>query len=170
MALFCDIYHFTPQTVVVDAHPGYVSHQLGETLAAQWNIPCVDVLHHHAHLVACLAEHGWPREGGAVIGVALDGLGYGADGQLWGGECLRVDYTSCEYIGGLPAVALPGGDLASRQPWRNLLAQLQRYVPIGNICLRVRLFLSQREGYWRGRLSGGLMRRWPPPLGAYLMQ
>ncbi|CQJ65542.1 hydrogenase maturation protein [Yersinia intermedia] len=129
VALFCDIYHFTPQTVVVDAHPGYVSHQLGETLAAQWNIPCVDVLHHHAHLVACLAEHGWPREGGAVIGVALDGLGYGADGQLWGGECLRVDYTSCEYIGGLPAVALPGGDLASRQPWRNLLAQLQRYVP-----------------------------------------
>ncbi|OWF83051.1 carbamoyltransferase HypF [Yersinia frederiksenii] len=131
LALFCDIYHFTPQSVVVDAHPGYVSHQFGKEWAAQQNIPCVEVLHHHAHLAACLAEHGWPREGGAVIGLALDGLGYGAEGQLWGGECLRVDYVNCEHIGGLPAVALPGGDLASRQPWRNLLAQLQRFVPLG---------------------------------------
>ncbi|MGT3242969.1 carbamoyltransferase HypF [Yersinia enterocolitica] len=129
LALFCDIYHFTPQTVVVDAHPAYVSHQFGREWAAQHNIPCVEVLHHHAHLVACLAEHGWPRQGGAVIGLALDGLGYGAEGMLWGGECLRVDYVNCEYVGGLPAVALPGGDLASRQPWRNLLAQFQRFVP-----------------------------------------
>ncbi|CNI73641.1 carbamoyltransferase HypF [Yersinia mollaretii] len=129
LALFCQIYHFTPQAVVVDAHPAYVSHQWGKAWAAQQNIPCVTVLHHHAHLVACLAEHGWPREGGAVIGLALDGLGYGAEGQLWGGECLRVDYSDCEYVGGLPAVAMPGGDLASRQPWRNLLAQWQRFVP-----------------------------------------
>ena len=129
LALFCDIYHFTPQAVVVDAHPAYVSHQWGQEWAAQHNIPCVEVLHHHAHLVACLAEHGWPRQGGAVIGLALDGLGYGAEGKLWGGECLRVDYVNCEYVGGLPAVALPGGDLASHQPWRNLLAQFQRFVP-----------------------------------------
>ncbi|CNG88548.1 carbamoyltransferase HypF [Yersinia kristensenii] len=129
LALFCDIYHFTPQAIVVDAHPGYVSHQFGKEWAAQQNIPCIAVLHHHAHLAACLAEHGWPRQGGAVIGLALDGLGYGADGHLWGGECLLVDYVNCEYVGGLPAVALPGGDLASRQPWRNLLAQFQRFVP-----------------------------------------
>ncbi|AHM71972.1 carbamoyltransferase HypF [Yersinia hibernica] len=129
LALFCDIYHFTPQAMVVDAHPGYVSHRLGKEWAAQQNIPCIEVLHHHAHLAACLAEHGWPRQGGTVIGLALDGLGYGADGHLWGGECLRVDYENCEYVGGLPAVALPGGDLASRQPWRNLLAQWQRFVP-----------------------------------------
>lgn len=129
LALFCDIYHFTPQAIVVDAHPGYVSHQFGKEWAAQQNIPCIAVLHHHAYLAACLAEHGWPRQGGAVIGLALDGLGYGADGHLWGGECLLVDYVNCEYVGGLPAVALPGGDLASRQPWRNLLAQLQRFVP-----------------------------------------
>ncbi|AKP33076.1 carbamoyltransferase HypF [Yersinia aleksiciae] len=129
LTLFCQIYHFTPQTVVVDAHPNYVSHQLGKQWAAQRDTPCVAVLHHHAHLAACLAEHGWPRDGGAVIGLALDGLGYGAEGQLWGGECLLVDYSNCEYLGGLPAVALPGGDLASRQPWRNLLAQWQRFVP-----------------------------------------
>lgn len=129
LALFCDIYHFTPQAVVVDAHPGYTSHQFSKEWAAQQNIPCTEVLHHHAHLAACLAEHGWPRQGGAVIGLALDGLGYGAQGKLWGGECFIVDYVNCEYVGGLPAVALPGGDLASRQPWRNLLAQFQRFVP-----------------------------------------
>ena len=129
LALFGQIYHFTPQVVVVDAHPAYVSHHVGTQWAVQRDIPCVAVLHHHAHLVACLAEHGWPRDGGAVVGLALDGLGYGAGGQLWGGECLLVDYSSCEYVGGLPAVALPGGDLASRQPWRNLLAQWQRFVP-----------------------------------------
>lgn len=129
LALFGQIYHFTPQVVVVDAHPAYVSHQVGTQWAVQRDIPCVAVLHHHAHLAACLAEHGWPRDGGAVIGLALDGLGYGAEGQLWGGECLLVDYSNCEYLGGLPAVALPGGDLASRQPWRNLLAQWQRFVP-----------------------------------------
>ncbi|EEP92059.1 hydrogenase maturation protein [Yersinia kristensenii] len=64
LALFCDIYHFTPQAIVVDAHPGYVSHQFGKEWAAQQNIPCIAVLHHHAHLAACLAEHGWPRQGG----------------------------------------------------------------------------------------------------------
>lgn len=48
---------------------------------------------------------------------------------MWGGECLRVNYRECEHLGGLPAVALPGGDLAAKQPWRNLLAQCLRFVP-----------------------------------------
>lgn len=129
MALFGEIYGVVPQAIAIDAHPGYLSHQQGQTLAHEMAIPCVTTLHHHAHLVACLAEHAWPRNGGKVIGLALDGLGYGLGGQLWGGECLLVDYQHCQHFGGLPAVALPGGDVASRQPWRNLLAQLQRFVP-----------------------------------------
>ena len=48
---------------------------------------------------------------------------------MWGGECLRVNYRECEHLGGLPAVALAGGDLAAKQPWRNLLAQCLRFVP-----------------------------------------
>lgn len=128
-ALFTDIYRFTPQAIVVDAHPGYLSHQLGQQLAQQQAIPCISVLHHHAHIVACLAEHQWPRDGGAVIGLALDGIGYGGESRWWGAECLRVDYARCQYLGGLPAVALPGGDMAARQPWRNLLAQWQAFVP-----------------------------------------
>lgn len=129
LALFGEIYGVVPQAIAIDAHPGYLSHQQGQALTTERAIPCVTTLHHHAHLVACLAEHGWPRDGGKVIGLALDGLGYGLGGQLWGGECLLADYQHCEHLGGLPAVALPGGDVAARQPWRNLLAQLQRFVP-----------------------------------------
>ncbi len=87
-------------------------------------LPVQRVLHHHAHIAACLAEHRWPRDGGAVIALALDGIGMGEGGALWGGECLLVDYERCERLGGLPAVALPGGDLAARQPWRNLAGAL----------------------------------------------
>ncbi|MFC3396170.1 carbamoyltransferase HypF [Brenneria rubrifaciens] len=129
VALFEDIYHFVPRAIVVDAHPGYISHQWGKALARQRQIPCIEVLHHHAHIVACMGEHQWPRDAGPVVGLALDGIGFGADGAWWGGECLLADYAQCQPIGGLPAVALPGGDLAARQPWRNLLAQWLRFVP-----------------------------------------
>ncbi|ACS86300.1 carbamoyltransferase HypF [Musicola paradisiaca] len=127
-ALFADVYRFTPQAMVVDAHPGYVSHRWGKQQAQALQIPCIEVLHHHAHIVACMAEHQRPRDAGPVIGLALDGIGYGADGQWWGGECLLVDYAHCRHLGGLPPVALPGGDLAARQPWRNLLAQYLAFV------------------------------------------
>lgn len=129
IALFQDIYQFTPEAIVTDAHPAYVSRQMGATLAKKLNIPHIETTHHHAHIVSCMAEHTHPRTAGPVIGLALDGLGYGTNGNLWGGECLLVDYAHCQHLGGLPAVALPGGDLAARQPWRNLLAQLLQFVP-----------------------------------------
>lgn len=108
-----------------DAHPGYRSAKWANEMA----LPTQTVLHHHAHAAACLAENGWPLEGGDVIALTLDGIGMGENGALWGGECLRVNYLTCEHLGGLPAVALPGGDLAARQPWRNLLAHCQAFVP-----------------------------------------
>ncbi|EMF0718768.1 carbamoyltransferase HypF [Citrobacter freundii] len=125
LRLIQNIYDFTPQRIVCDAHPGYVSSQW----AREMNLPIETVLHHHAHAVACLAEHGWPLDGGDVIALTLDGIGMGENGALWGGECLRVNYCECEHLGGLPAVALVGGDLAAKQPWRNLLAQCLRFVP-----------------------------------------
>ena len=119
------IYDFTPQAVVADFHDGYRSSQWALTSG----LPVQRVLHHHAHIAACLAEHDWPLDGGEVIAMALDGIGIGESGALWGGECLRVSYRHCEHLGGLPAVALPGGDLAARQPWRNWLAQCLAFVP-----------------------------------------
>ncbi|EAX8240144.1 carbamoyltransferase HypF [Salmonella enterica] len=125
LRLIQSIYDFTPERIVCDAHPGYVSSQW----ASEMCLPAETVLHHHAHAAACLAEHGWPLDGGEVIALTVDGIGMGENGALWGGECLRVNYRECEHLGGLPAVALPGGDLAAKQPWRNLLAQCLRFVP-----------------------------------------
>ncbi len=125
LGLMQAIYDFTPQAVVADAHDGYRSSHWAEHSP----LPVQRVLHHHAHIAACLAEHDWPLDGGEVIAMALDGIGMGENGALWGGECLRVSYRECEHLGGLPPVALPGGDLAAKQPWRNLLAQCLAFVP-----------------------------------------
>ncbi|MBO4146915.1 carbamoyltransferase HypF [Enterobacter ludwigii] len=125
LALMQQIYTFQPERVVCDAHPGYHSRQWAHEQA----LPVDTVLHHHAHAAACLAENGWPLDGGDVIALTMDGIGMGENGALWGGECLRVNYCDCEHLGGLPAVALPGGDLAAVQPWRNLLAHCLAFVP-----------------------------------------
>lgn len=119
------LHDFEPELVACDAHPGYLSTQLARR---RFGARLVAVGHHHAHIAACLGEHGWPLEGGPVLGIALDGLGlgHGADGraQLWGGEFLRADYRSCTRIGTFKPVALIGGDLAAREPWRNTYAHL----------------------------------------------
>lgn len=121
LADYLDYYHFTPDIVACDRHPGYASTQLGGRRYAD-RLHHVD--HHHAHIAACLGEVGWPRDGGKVLGIALDGIGLGDDGTLWGGEFLHADYADCERIGTLKPVALLGGDLAAREPWRNTYAQI----------------------------------------------
>ena len=126
LELFQQIYQFKPDIIAVDAHPGYFSSSIGKQLAEQQQIPFIEVLHHHAHIVSVMAEQHCNEP---VIGLALDGIGMGENGQLWGGECLLVDYQHSQYLGGLPAVALPGGDLAAKQPWRNWLAHLHQFVP-----------------------------------------
>lgn len=124
--LFCQIYQFKPDLIAVDAHSGYFSSKTGKNLAQKLSVPYAEVLHHHSHIAAVLAEHHCHEK---VIGLALDGIGMGDNGQLWGGECLLVDGEQSQHLGGLPAVALPGGDLAATQPWRNWLAHLQKFVP-----------------------------------------
>ncbi len=89
-----------------DLHPGYASRRL----AGELGLPCEAVQHHHAHVAACLAEHGRP---GPAIGVAFDGTGYGSDGAIWGGEVLIADLVAFERIGHLEYLPLPGGDAAT---------------------------------------------------------
>lgn len=124
--LFSHIYQFKPDVIAVDAHPGYFSSGTGKQLAQKLDVPCIEILHHHAHIASVLAEYHCHQP---VIGLALDGIGMGENHQLWGGECLFVDGANCRHLGGLPAVALPGGDLAATQPWRNWLAHLHQFVP-----------------------------------------
>jgi hydrogenase maturation protein HypF len=96
---------------------------LAETEAAV----LVPVQHHHAHLAACLAEHGVALDAPPVLAAIFDGLGLGDDGALWGGEFLLGGYKSCTRLGCFQPVALPGGTQAMREPWRNTYAQLLHY-------------------------------------------
>lgn len=123
LADYLRFYDFEPHVVACDAHPGYLATQLASHGQVPGSSP-VMVAHHHAHVAACLGEHGWPLEGGRVLGVALDGIGMGDGGQLWGGEFLLADYRDCERVGTFKPVALLGGDAAAREPWRNTYAHL----------------------------------------------
>ncbi|MEV4399337.1 carbamoyltransferase HypF [Nonomuraea sp. NPDC049607] len=101
-----------PRLVAHDLHPEYLSTKYALGLD---DVELVGVQHHHAHIASCLADNG---EEGPVIGVALDGLGLGSDGTLWGGELLVADLRGFERAGHLEALPMPGGAAAVRQPWR----------------------------------------------------
>ncbi len=113
------LFQATPELVVHDLHPGYLTTQW----ALRQNIPLLGVQHHHAHLVACLAEN---REEGPAIGLILDGTGYGTDGTIWGGELLIGDAAGVERFASLESMPLPGGDAAVIHPWRLALGYLHR--------------------------------------------
>lgn len=112
----------TPAIVAVDAHPGYRSRALGQKLAEQQSWLLETVWHHHAHIAATMVENGWQQ--GPVLGLALDGTGYGPDGTLWGCEILVCDYAHMARVGHLATVPMPGGEKAAREPWRMLLSHL----------------------------------------------
>lgn len=106
------LFRVEPTVAVHDLHPGYLSTRLADDLGLARSIP---VQHHHAHIAAVAAEHGVTTP---VVGLAFDGTGYGDDGQVWGGEVLVCDLSGYRRAGQLRYVALPGGDLAAREPWR----------------------------------------------------
>jgi hydrogenase maturation protein HypF len=119
----CALQRVSPEVVVSDAHPGYLSRRWAADAAAARGIEHVLVGHHHAHLASLLAEHQVPP-GEPVLGVVLDGTGYGADGTIWGGELLLGNYEAVERVGHLRPIALPGGDAAIRHPARTAAAHL----------------------------------------------
>lgn len=112
------IFGVRPQIVAHDLHPQYLSTRVALEMDG---VETVAVQHHHAHIAACLAEHG---EMGPVLGVAYDGSGYGGDGTMWGGELLIADRVSATRVGHLDQVRMPGGAAAIREPWRMAVAHL----------------------------------------------
>mgnify|MGYP001216135301 CR=1 FL=1 len=124
IGLFREMLAVSPRAIVADQHPTYRSTALARKLAAAEGVPLFHVQHHHAHVASCLAENGWLLAGPPVLGIALDGLGYGSDGAIWGGEFLLADYAGFTRLGTFKPVAMLGGDKASREPWRNLYAHL----------------------------------------------
>jgi hydrogenase maturation protein HypF len=122
--LYRDLFAHRPRICAVDRHPDYLSRKLGEALAEADGLELVEVQHHHAHIAACLADNDVPIDTPLVLGIALDGTGFGEDGTIWGGEFLLADYRSCRRVGSLQPVAMPGGASAVREPWRNTLAHI----------------------------------------------
>ncbi|MEE4162195.1 MAG: carbamoyltransferase HypF [Woeseiaceae bacterium] len=126
LALYQRLYEFEPAIVAVDRHPEYLPTKTARSrFDAATGVQVVDVQHHHAHVAACLAEHGRPVNCRPVLGVVLDGLGWGDDNALWGGEFLVADYRGYERVAHFLPVALPGAAKAMRDPWRNTWAHLE---------------------------------------------
>jgi len=104
---FLKLFRVKPAAAVCDLHPDYVSTRTAERLADEWNVPVMRVQHHHAHIASVLGEN-MVRE--KVIGVALDGTGFGPDGTVWGGEFLIADTGEYTRAGHYAAVPMPGGE------------------------------------------------------------
>jgi hydrogenase maturation protein HypF len=121
IALYEQLFDIRPQVVVHDLHPDYSSTSYALERSSNTGIRVRGVQHHHAHMASCMAENGVAEP---VIGVCFDGTGFGLDGTIWGGEFLVGDYRGFRRAGHLRSVAMPGGEMAVRQPWRMSLAHL----------------------------------------------
>ncbi len=112
------VFDTKPELIVHDLHPRYLSTQWAKE---QEGIPLLGVQHHHAHLAAVMAEHGIEEQ---VLGIIMDGTGYGNDGTIWGGEILLGDYSGYQRVAAFEPMLLPGGDAAIKAPWRTAVSYL----------------------------------------------
>jgi hydrogenase maturation protein HypF len=115
-------FEIEPETVVHDMHPGYLSTTWAKQWASERGLRLIAVQHHHAHIAACMAEHNLE---GPVIGLSLDGTGYGTDGRIWGGEVLICRLDKFERFAHLDYVPMPGGEAAIHEPWRMAFGHLK---------------------------------------------
>ncbi|MDJ0707426.1 MAG: carbamoyltransferase HypF [Leptolyngbyaceae cyanobacterium MO_188.B28] len=122
--LYLQLFEHKPAAIAIDQHPDYLSSKLGNDLAAANRLSLQPIQHHHAHIAACMVENGVPLDASPILGIALDGLGYGEGGSLWGGEFLLADYRHYNRLGTFKPVAMIGGEQAIYQPWRNTYAHL----------------------------------------------
>jgi hydrogenase maturation protein HypF len=118
---FQDLYDQKPIAIACDLHPDYASTHWAE----QSGLSIISVQHHYAHALSCMAEH---RIEGSVLAIAWDGMGYGLDGTLWGGEFLQITETSFQRVAHLRTFRLPGGDLAIKEPRRSALGLLYEHL------------------------------------------
>lgn len=124
LQLYSRIYDHRPRLLVADMHPEYLSAKLAKQRSAADHLPLTEVQHHHAHIASCMVENGVALDAPPVLGIAIDGLGFGDDGTIWGGEFLLADYRSYRRIGSFKPVSMIGGVQAIREPWRNTYAHL----------------------------------------------
>jgi len=122
LALYKRLFRIEPETIAYDLHPEYLSTKYAQELGSQSStLKLVAVQHHHAHIVSCMVDNAVDSP---VIGVALDGTGYGSDGRIWGGEFIVSDYKSFQRMGHLEYLPLPGGTAAIKKPYRTAAGYL----------------------------------------------
>ncbi len=119
--LYKKLFRIDPEIIAYDMHPEYLSTKYAKQTATNSSITLIPVQHHHAHIASCMADNDVDNP---VIGVALDGTGYGTDGNIWGGEFMIADYHGFTRVGQLEYLPLPGGALAIRKPFRTALGYL----------------------------------------------
>lgn len=115
------VFEVKPSVIACDLHPDFASTRLAVQMANSRKLPLYPIAHHAAHVGVVMAEKG-RRD--ATFGLALDGVGLGSDGGIWGGECLLVDGSGFTRVGHLQNLPLPGGDKAAKEPWRMAAAIL----------------------------------------------
>ncbi len=168
LQLYETLYEHQPQRLACDLHPEYLSSKLAREQAETRNLPLIETQHHHAHIAACLAENGVALNAAPVIGAALDGLGFGTDGTLWGGEFLLADYHSYRRLGTFKPVAMLGGTQAIHEPWRNTYAHLMAELGWARLAMNyseLELF-AFLEAKPRALLDGMLQRNLNSPLAS----
>jgi hydrogenase maturation protein HypF len=146
---FEKLFRVRPETIAYDLHPNYLATRYALQRAEQQNLPAIGIQHHHAHIAACMAEHGLDGSQ-PIIGLSFDGTGYGEDGAIWGGEVLIADYAGYERAFHLEYFPLPGGDAAIKKPARTALALLwslgmdwdDRLAPVTEFCADDRTLLK----------------------------
>jgi len=120
ISLYKRLFHIEPEVIAHDLHPDYLATKYAQELGES-SIKLIPVQHHHAHIASCLADNGLES---TVIGVAFDGTGMGADGNIWGGEFLVADYRNFRRAGHLEYLPLPGGDAAIKRPRRTAIGYI----------------------------------------------
>ena len=120
---YCKLFRFTPDLVISDLHPDYLSSRFARQLAAETGAKHISVQHHHAHIASAMFGAGLEGE---VIGFSLDGTGWGTDGHSWGAEVFRADYLGYERLFHFEYMPLPGGDRVVKEPWRMAVSYLNR--------------------------------------------
>ncbi|MCX6003666.1 MAG: carbamoyltransferase HypF, partial [Chloroflexi bacterium] len=119
--LYKRLFRIKPEIIACDMHPEYLSSKYARRLSAEQRLKLVPVQHHHAHIVSCMVENNVDTP---VIGIAFDGVGYGTDGAIWGGEFLIADWAGFQRLGHFEYVPMPGGAAAIRKPYRMALGYL----------------------------------------------
>jgi len=148
------LFRVIPEILACDKHPNYLATRYAQERAERENLPLLQIQHHHAHLAACLADNHWTSEE-SVIGLCLDGTGYGSDSAIWGGEILVGGYKAYQRLFHLKYAPLPGGDLSVRKPARMALAHLwsagleweAEMPPVVDLCMEERTALRGQLQY-----------------------